>query len=68
MLPWNSAGAPLRPVLVTGDNFDTVRHTEESTWDGFDLQVSAPASNNTKDSTLGKELLYFFDGERKEKD
>lgn len=55
-------------MLVTGDSFDTVRHSEEGAWDGFDPQASALASTNTKDSTLGKQLLYFFDGERKEKD
>lgn len=68
VLLFNSAGDPLCPVLVTGDSFDMVRHTEEGTWDGFDPQVSVLASNNTKDSILGKQLLYFFDGERKEKD
>lgn len=55
-------------MLVTGDSFDTMRHTKEGTQDGFDTRVSTLASKNSKDRTLGKQLLYFFDGERKEKD
>ena len=68
VLPFNSAGDPLHPVLVTGVSFDTVWHGEEGTWDGFDPHMSTPAGNNSKDSARGKQLLYVFDGERKEQD
>lgn len=61
VLPFHSAGDPLCPGLVTGDSFGMVRHSEESTWDGFNPQVPAQAG---KDSSLGKQLLYFFDGKR----
>lgn len=49
VLPFNSAGNPLCPVLVTGDSFDMASHSEEGTWDGFDPQVSALGRNNSKD-------------------
>lgn len=59
MLPCSSVGDCVYLMLVLGDRFDTARHTEEGTWNGFDPQVSVQTSTNTKDQSLWKRSFFL---------